>query len=55
MAVNAGTFDERGLTVAGGERLALREVQPAGGKRMAWDAFRRGRPAIVGSMVKPHP
>ncbi len=54
-AAAAGTFDERGLTVAGGERLVLREVQPAGGKRMAWDAFRRGRPGIVGSVVTPHP
>ncbi len=49
-----GTFDERGLAVAGGERLVMEEVQPAGGKRMSWDALRRGRPAIVGSVVTPH-
>jgi methionyl-tRNA formyltransferase len=46
-----GTFDDRGLGVGRGERLALVEVQPAGGRRMPWDAFVRGRPAIVGSRV----
>ena len=45
----AGTFDERGLGVGDGDRLTLIEVQPAGGKRMSWEAFARGRPAIVGS------
>jgi methionyl-tRNA formyltransferase len=50
-----GQFDERGLGVGDGERLALFEVQPAGGKRMTWDAFLRGRPAIVGSDVVPGP
>jgi methionyl-tRNA formyltransferase len=47
----AGVFDARGLGVASGERLALSEVQPAGGTRMAWDAFLRGRPAIVGASI----
>jgi methionyl-tRNA formyltransferase len=31
--------------------LALREVQPEGGKRMGWEDFVRGRPAIVGSSI----
>lgn len=50
-----GTFDESGLGVGGGERLRLVEVQPAGGKRMSWDALVRGRPSIVGSSVVPGP
>ena len=32
-----------------GQRLRLVEVQPAGGERMTWEAFLRGRPGIVGS------
>lgn len=48
----AGTFDDRGLGVATG-RLRLDEVQPAGGRRMPWDDFVRGRPSIVGSRVHP--
>jgi methionyl-tRNA formyltransferase len=44
-----GVFDARGLGVGDGEHLGLIEVQPAGGKRMPWDAFVRGRPGIVGS------
>jgi methionyl-tRNA formyltransferase len=47
-----GRFDDRGLGTADG-RLALLEVQPAGGKRMPWEAFVRGRPSIVGSSVIP--
>jgi methionyl-tRNA formyltransferase len=43
-----GRFALDGLDTAGG-RLVLHEVQPAGGKRMAWDAYVRGRPGIVGS------
>jgi methionyl-tRNA formyltransferase len=43
-----GTFDWYGLSTVDGD-LRLHEVQPAGGKRMAWDAFVRGRPGIVGS------
>lgn len=50
-----GTFDERGLGVGGGERLRLVEVQPAGGKRMPWDDFVRGRPAIIEASVVPGP
>jgi methionyl-tRNA formyltransferase len=49
------TFDEQGLGVGDGERLRLVEVQPAGGKRMPWDAFVRGRPSIVGARVQPGP
>lgn len=51
---DAGTFDDHGLGVADG-RLRLAEVQPAGGKRMPWDDFVRGRPSIVGSRVLPGP
>ena len=46
-----GTFDGDGLIVADG-RLLLREVQPAGGKRMSWEAFVRGRPGIVGASIR---
>jgi methionyl-tRNA formyltransferase len=49
------TFDDQGLGVGNGERLRLLEVQPAGGKRMTWDAFVRGRPSIVGARVQPGP
>ena len=43
-----GLFATDGLDTADG-RLLLHEVQPAGGKRMNWDAYVRGRPGIVGS------
>jgi methionyl-tRNA formyltransferase len=43
-----GQFGPNGLATADGE-LIIDEVQPAGGRRMAWDAFVRGRPGIVGS------
>lgn len=46
---DSGTFDANGLGVGGGGWLRLVEVQPAGGKRMAWEDFVRGRPRIVGS------
>lgn len=46
-----GVFDEGGFGTAGGARLRLREVQPAGRDRMSWDAYLRGRPAIVGSSI----
>jgi methionyl-tRNA formyltransferase len=48
-----GAFDDQGLGVGDGERLRLIEVQPAGGKRMTWEAFVRGRPSIVGARVDP--
>ena len=35
--------------------LGFIEVQPAGGKRMTWEAFVRGRPSIVGAEVVPGP
>jgi methionyl-tRNA formyltransferase len=49
-----GTADPGGVIVPAGLStrdglLALHEVQSAGGRRMAWDAFLRGRPGIVGS------
>ena len=46
-----GVFDDHGLGVGDGDRLRLLEVQPAGGRRMPWDAFVRGRPSIVGSSI----
>ena len=49
----AGTFDELGLGVGSGERLRLIEVQPAGGRRMPWQDFLRGRPSIAGSAIEP--
>ena len=45
-----GRFDATGLGTSDGT-LRLRDVQLAGGSRMAWDAFRRGHPGIVGSVV----
>jgi methionyl-tRNA formyltransferase len=48
-----GVFDAVGLGTGHGDRLQLVEVQPAGGKRMAWDEFVRGRPGIIGSAVVP--
>jgi methionyl-tRNA formyltransferase len=51
VAPTPGTFDALGLGVGDGERLRLLEVQPAGGRRMPWDAFVRGRPAIVGTTI----
>jgi len=43
-----GTFGTRGLATAVGE-LLLHEVQPAGGRRIPWEAFVRGRPGIIGA------
>jgi methionyl-tRNA formyltransferase len=47
-----GTFDWYGLSTVDGD-LQLHSVQPAGRNRMSWEAFVRGRPAIVGSAVIP--
>lgn len=46
-----GRIGRFGLGAADGQ-LLLREVQPAGGRRMTWDELVRGRPAIVGSEVR---
>ena len=46
-----GRLDALGLGTSDGQ-LRLDEVQPAGGTRMPWAAFVRGRPAIVGSQVR---
>ena len=51
-APHRGTFDEVGLGVGDGERLALVEVQPSAGRRMPWAHFVRGRPSIVGSSIE---
>ena len=48
----SGRFSSRGLA-AGDGTLLLHEVQPAGGRRMPWVEFLRGRPGIVGSDVLP--
>jgi methionyl-tRNA formyltransferase len=50
-----GTFDALGIGVGSGDRLRLIEVQPAGGRRMPWDVFLRGRASIPGSAVLPGP
>jgi methionyl-tRNA formyltransferase len=52
--VVAGTIGEGGLATAAGT-LVLDEVQPAGGRRMAWTEFVRGRPRIVGTSVVAGP
>ena len=44
----AGRFGPRGLETVDGT-LVLHEVQPAGGRRMPWVEFLRGRAGIVGS------
>ena len=46
-----GAFDSEGIGTGDGGRLRLLEVQPAGGKRMSWDAYVRGRPAIIGASI----
>jgi methionyl-tRNA formyltransferase len=43
-----GTLDENGLRARDGY-LVLEEVQPAGGRRMDFRAFLRGRPGVAGS------
>jgi methionyl-tRNA formyltransferase len=44
--------DDGGLAlVAADGRLRLLDVQPAGGRRMSGEAFRRGHPAVVGRLV----
>ena len=48
----SGRFSSRGLATGDGT-LVLHEVQPAGGRRMPWVEFLRGRPGIVGSDVLP--
>jgi methionyl-tRNA formyltransferase len=47
----AGVFDRDGLGTGDGGRLRLVDVQPAGGKRMAWTEFVRGHPAILGASI----
>ena len=48
----SGRFSARGLATGDGT-LLLHEVQPAGGRRMPWVEYLRGRPGIVGSDVLP--
>jgi methionyl-tRNA formyltransferase len=45
-----GRLDARGIATVDGT-LVLHEVQPAGGKRMSWDAYVRGRPQVVDSVL----
>ena len=42
----------RGLVTSDGTLRPI-EVQPAGAKRMPWDAYVRGHPAIVGARIIP--
>ena len=49
-----GRFGPLGLATPVGE-LLVHEIQPAGGNRMSWDAFIRGRPTILYSAVVPGP
>ena len=46
-----GTFTATGVTAGDRRELRLVEVQPAGGRRMRWDAFVRGRPSILGASI----
>jgi methionyl-tRNA formyltransferase len=46
----AGRFGPRGVSTTDGT-LALLEVQPAGGRRMPWVEYLRGRSAILGSFA----
>jgi methionyl-tRNA formyltransferase len=48
----SGRFSSRGIATGDGT-LLLHEVQPAGGRRMPWVEYLRGRPGIVGSDVLP--
>jgi methionyl-tRNA formyltransferase len=48
----SGRFSARGIATGDGT-LLLHEVQPAGGRRMPWVEYLRGRPGIVGSDVLP--
>ena len=48
----SGRFTARGLATGDGT-LLLHEVQPAGGRRMPWVEYLRGRPGVVGSDVLP--
>ena len=46
-----GTLTASGIAAGDGRELRLVEIQPAGGRRMTWDAFARGRPALLGSSI----
>jgi methionyl-tRNA formyltransferase len=52
--VAPGTLGVDGLATSAGT-LRFEDVQPAGGKRMPWRDFVRGRPGVVGSAVVPGP
>lgn len=49
-----GRLGPRGLETGDG-MLVLHEVQPAGGRRMPWVEYLRGRPGIVGSAALASP
>lgn len=51
-AATPGRIGAFGLSTSDGT-LVIEEVQPAGGRRMSWEAYLRGRPALVDSMVGP--
>jgi methionyl-tRNA formyltransferase len=52
--VEPGTIVDRGLTTGDGV-LEILEAQPAGGRRMGWADFVRGRPAVVGMRAERPP
>ena len=45
-----GRLGRLGLATVEGD-LVIREVQAAGGRRMAWPRFLRGHPSLVGADV----
>jgi methionyl-tRNA formyltransferase len=50
IAGRAGAIDRIGLNTVEG-RLAFERVQPAGGREMTWDDYRRGGAKVVGSSI----
>lgn len=53
-----GTLADAGAGIVwcgGGTRLALREVQPSGGRAMGWGSFAAGRPLTIGTRLEGAP
>jgi methionyl-tRNA formyltransferase len=46
-----GAVGKTGVAAGDARWLRLVEVQPAGGRRMPWAAYLRGRPSIVGASI----
>jgi methionyl-tRNA formyltransferase len=47
----SGTLSMDGLAAGDGRWLRFLDVQPAGGRRMPWAAYLRGRPSLVGASI----